>query len=132
MSAIFVALISTMGAWWAYQAKQHGKRAEGHAKEGRDLGITIEDAVNHRHRHTDANGDSPPRLFDIALDNREALQSLKEWQESYQSEGGGPLDSGEKVVEFLERNEADHAAIFDQLGITRPPEVHETLYPEDD
>ena len=40
-----------------------------HAKEARDKATTVEDAVNHRHSYDGA----PPRLYDLALENRRRL-----------------------------------------------------------
>ena len=105
------ALAAAISAIVAYIGKRH-------AKEGARLGRTIEDAVNHRHERTDTNGVAPPRLFDIALENRETLQDIQSWKNSYSDpEGGeGLLDTGEKVANFVHGNREEHQRLFDELG----------------
>lgn len=99
----------------AYLSKKHAKRGEA-------IGRVIEDAVNHRHRRPDPlTGEVAPRLFDIAVENRQALKDLAAWRESYtdEGEGGGLLDTGEKVRRFVENNQSDHEQLMGQLSEIR-------------
>lgn len=91
----------------------------------RRVGRSIEDAVNHRH----TNGQTTPRLYDLALENQERTEYLQHhiarveaWMDQYQ---GGPLDTNDKVVRFLELNQADHDAIMTKLGLKSSLEAHE-------
>jgi hypothetical protein len=67
----------------------------------------INDAVNHRHRRTDQNGKTPPKLYDLAIQNHQKIErtekkvdGLVEWKESYCD---SPLNTGKGVDEFLEQ-----------------------------
>jgi hypothetical protein len=71
-------LVVTMSAIFA-------KRASMQAAEAND-------AVNHRH------ADGSPRLYDLAIRNDQRLDELLEWKRGYD---GGPLDTGQKVTDFM-------------------------------
>ncbi|NND36541.1 MAG: hypothetical protein HKN81_05330 [Gammaproteobacteria bacterium] len=59
---VVTALLGAVTAGFAFYAKRHAKDAGQVARQ-------VEDAVNHRHNYDGA----PPRLYDIALDNRRRL-----------------------------------------------------------
>ena len=59
----------------------------------------INDAVNHRH---EKRGADAPKLYDLAWENHRKVDELIEWKRTYQ---GGPLDDGNKVVDFVESTE---------------------------
>lgn len=103
------AIAAAVSAVMAYLGKRYARRGE-------QLGRVIEDAVNHRHRKLDpVTGEAQPRLFDIAVENRQALQELTEWRTSYTTDGDGLLDTGAKVRRFVRDNEADHQALLQHL-----------------
>jgi hypothetical protein len=67
---------------------------------------SINDAVNHRHRRTDTVGKTPPKLYDLAIENHLKLGSVEnqvnelvEWRHSYDE---SPLNTGAGVKRFLE------------------------------
>jgi hypothetical protein len=80
----------------------------------------VNDAVNHRHKRKTSNGETPPKLYDLAIENHqkivenhqridglsEDLGELVEWKRSYD---GGPMDNGVKVIEF-------HSETHERLG----------------
>ena len=93
-------LCCALAAIWSKNAKKEAAQAN--------------DAVNHRHV------DGTPRLYDLALRNDERTDELIEWKRSYE---GGPLDTGEKVENFMQE-------FRDLKG--RCPECPEDLKEEED
>lgn len=65
----FGAVAAATAAVVGIYGKAHAKAARQDARAGVEIGESIEDAVNHRHQHDGA----PPRLYDIALENRRRL-----------------------------------------------------------
>ena len=65
----FGAVAAATAAVAGIYARGHAKAAQGEARRGRIIGESVEDAVNHRHKHDG----TPPRLYDIALENRTRL-----------------------------------------------------------
>jgi len=78
----FTLLGSILAAYWAQHAKREATAAN--------------DAVNHRHES------GTPRLYDLAVRNDERTKELIEWKRGYD---GGPLDSGDKVEDFVRKFE---------------------------
>ncbi len=85
-------LIAALGAYTAY-----------HAKKAKDSGDQINDAVNHRHEKA---GPDAPKLYDAVIHLHERTDHIDEkadeliqWKRGYD---GGPLDHGEKVLDFVE------------------------------
>lgn len=88
------------------------------------------DAVNRRHERKNHDGEVPPKLYDLAIENHAIAHELKQWKDGYK---GGPLDDGEKVQEFVgetrgrlqghsdqirelkQANEQQHKELFDKL-----------------
>ena len=56
----------------------------------------VNDSVNHRH---EKRGDDAPKLYDLIWETHEKSDKLLEWRNGYK---GGPLDSGPKVIEFVQ------------------------------
>ena len=52
-----------------------------------------------RHERADQNGNVPPKLYDLAIENHAIAKDLQAWKDSYKD---GPLDTGAKVIEFVE------------------------------
>ena len=71
----------------------------------------INDAVNHRH---EKRGADAPKLYDLAWENHRKVDELVEWKRTYQ---GGPLDDGNKVVEFVDRTERRLSTIEGALDL---------------
>ena len=93
------AIGSGVSAYIAYLAKKHAQETN--------------DAVNHRHQN------GTPRVYDMLLDVfnhvgdiREKVGELHVWQKSYQ---GGPLDTGAKVIEFVNETEERFTKIHGKL-----------------
>ena len=73
-------LLAGLGAWFAAMAKRHSKQAN--------------EAVNQVHQQ------NTPRIYDLVLDLHAQGDELVAWKRTYD---GGPLDSGPKVVAFVNR-----------------------------
>jgi hypothetical protein len=100
MEQIIVAVITLVGvlytAWIGY--KSHSIARE------------VNDAVNHRHRHTDENGEVPPKLYDLAINNslklddhKQRLQELQEWKRGYRGSAFPDADSINGFVDSIEK-----------------------------
>jgi hypothetical protein len=89
------AVMASVGAIISARNNKHSKTA---AKQS----TQANDAVNHRHVT------GTPRLYDLALENRERAKELIDWKRGYD---GGPLDSGVKVEEMME----EFRAMKDQM-----------------
>ena len=90
--------IAAVGSSVAMILSAQGKK---HAKEASVQSAEANDAVNHRHRH------GTPRLYDLALENRDRTKELLAWKQSYD---GGQLDNGSKVEQFMkEFDEMKHS-----------------------
>jgi len=86
---IVTAAIGTYTAWTAKKAKENSEQ--------------INDAVNHRHEKA---GPNAPKLYDAIISLHEhgermdkKADELLEWKRTYD---GGPLDTGHKVIEFVD------------------------------
>jgi hypothetical protein len=91
LATIATAIIGAVGAWFA--ARAHRQAKEGNARAGQ-----INAAVNDRSA-------SDPKLYELVLGmSRQLVQNtshcaeLVGWKRSYDD---GPLDTGDKVVEFV-------------------------------
>jgi hypothetical protein len=76
----------------------------------------VNDAVNHRHARTDENGNTPPKLYDLAINNSlklddhtKRLEELQIWKRGYKGSAfpdadavNGFVDSIEKRINSLE------------------------------
>ena len=67
----------------------------------------INDAVNHRHTKTDANGNMPPKLYDLVISNAERamrledkVDGLTEWRHGYDRSA---FPNAEAIDEFVKR-----------------------------
>lgn len=89
------AIATAVGAVFAWLARSHARTAAAKSVE-------IEDAVNHRHRYSEENGDNPPRLYDLALENRARVSLLETmirdhvtWEETVKWRALAPPDDDE-------------------------------------
>jgi hypothetical protein len=76
-------LISTV---WSFLSARRSKVAASQATQAND-------AVNHRHIN------QTPRLYDVVLKTDKQVDELVNWKRTYD---GGPLDSGQKVIDFMD------------------------------
>lgn len=97
----FMVTAAAFCAQWIMLMFKHKADKERHRKTEKVLD-EINDAVNHRHQRTDANGDTPPKLYDVVLENRERIKELSEWREGYKGSAFG--DSGD-INDYLTRTD---------------------------
>jgi len=86
-------LLAAVAAIIGALAKKHAAEAQVQATLANDQATQANDAVNHRHET------GTPRLYDLALENRQSVNELIDWKRGYD---GGPLDDGQKVQRFWE------------------------------
>jgi hypothetical protein len=66
------------------------------ARDTRD----INDAVNHRHNKVDGNGNVPPKLYDLVIENHVNITDLQEWKNGY---NGSAMSDASSVNSFCDR-----------------------------
>lgn len=69
------------------------------AKKILKLCAETNDAVNMQHERKDADGNVPPKIFDLVWENHKKTDELIGWKRGYDE---GPLDNGHKVREFVD------------------------------
>lgn len=108
-----ISLIGAATAWIALRAKKAAEEAN--------------DAVNHRHKKVAAKGVevsevAPPlKLYDLAWENHQKVDELIQWKRGYD---GGPLDSGTKVEEFVEKTNSRLQAVESNIKHIRGSVEH--------
>ena len=101
---IATAVLGAVSAAFAYFAKTHAKTAKEKAHQ-------IEDAVNHRHSYDG----TPPRLYDLALENRRRLTDA-EFADVAQQEQLDRLEAGlDSHVKWEEGDDGKYGEVLAEL-----------------
>ncbi len=96
--AICTMITSVVTGVLAYLGKRHAREANANAK-------ATNDAVNNRHP-------DHPKLYDLALSNKDSTDELIEWRRSYNE---SPWADGHGVKTWLEEHKDQHDQIIERL-----------------
>jgi len=65
------------------------------------------DAVNHRHDKEPINGEAPPKLYDLVIDNHLKITELTEWKDGFKLKDSGDVDDLFNRIETIEENQKE-------------------------
>jgi len=84
LTKIVVLVLAPFVTWWVWQARAHAKKAN--------------EAVNDTHKRKTSNGEPAKDIYTMVAHIYEENARQKDFREEYK---GGPLDTGEKVEQFV-------------------------------
>lgn len=65
------------------------------------------DAVNHRHDKEPINGEAPPKLYDLVIDNHLKITEITEWKNGFKLKDSGDVDDLFNRIETIEENQKE-------------------------